>query len=103
MDSEIQARSVEESQRRDALVGRFLQSVLEAQDLFHIYLGSQLGLYAALRALDWATAADLAEATRLSERSVREWLVQQAEERSAEWERPFHTGNSMVVRKYVHV
>lgn len=67
MDAEIQALSVEESQRREALVGRFLQSMPEARDLFHIYLGRQLGLYAALRALDWATAADLAEATWLSE------------------------------------
>jgi len=78
MDSVIQAISVEESQRRDALVGRIFQSVLEAQDLFHIYLGSQLGLYDALRSQGWATSADLAEATQLSERYVREWLEQQA-------------------------
>ena len=78
MDSVIGTISVEESQRRDALVGRLFQSVLEAQDLFHIYLGSQLGLYGALRTLGWVTSAQLAEATQLSERYVREWLEQQA-------------------------
>ena len=52
--------------------------MLEAQDLFHIYLGSQLGLYDALHTQGWATFAQLAEATQLSERYVREWLEQQA-------------------------
>jgi len=78
MDSVIQDISQEESQRRDALVGRLFQSVLEAQDLFHIYLGSQLGLYDALRMQGIATSAELAEVAQLSERYVREWLEQQA-------------------------
>jgi 2-polyprenyl-3-methyl-5-hydroxy-6-metoxy-1,4-benzoquinol methylase len=78
MDSGVQALSAEESQRRDALVGRLFQSVLGAMDLFHVYLGSQLGLYDALGRRGWATSAELAGATQLSERYVREWLEQQA-------------------------
>jgi 2-polyprenyl-3-methyl-5-hydroxy-6-metoxy-1,4-benzoquinol methylase len=78
MNSVDQALSAEESQRRDALVGRLFQSVLGAQDLFHMYLGSQLGLYDALGRRGWATSAELAGATQLSERYVREWLEQQA-------------------------
>ena len=47
-------------------------------DIFHLYLGIQLGLYDALRRQGWATSIALAEATGLSERYVREWLEQQA-------------------------
>ena len=78
MDAVGQALSAEESQQRDALVGRLFQSVLGAMDLFHVYLGSQLGLYDALGRQGWATSAELAGATQLSERYVREWLEQQA-------------------------
>ncbi len=78
MDSLDQALSAEESQRRDVLVGRLFKSVLGAMDLFHVYLGSQLGLYEALGRRGWATSAELAGATQLSERYVREWLEQQA-------------------------
>jgi hypothetical protein len=70
--------SDEESQRRDILAGRLFQSVLGAMDLFHLYLGIQLGLYDALRQQGWATSGALAEALGLSERYVREWLEQQA-------------------------
>ena len=78
MDSVIQTLSVEEIQQRDALAGRLFQSMLGALDLFHVYLGSHLGLYDVLRAKGWATSAELALATQLSERYVREWLEQQA-------------------------
>ncbi len=44
-----------------------------------IHLGDQLGLYSALRAADTAmTSAELADATGLSERWVREWAYNQA-------------------------
>jgi 2-polyprenyl-3-methyl-5-hydroxy-6-metoxy-1,4-benzoquinol methylase len=78
MDSTDQALSAEETQRRDAFVDRLFQSVLGAMDLFHIYLGGQLGLYAALQERGALTSAELASATMLSERYVREWLEQQA-------------------------
>jgi 2-polyprenyl-3-methyl-5-hydroxy-6-metoxy-1,4-benzoquinol methylase len=78
MDSTEQALSGEEAQRRDAFVDRLFQSILGATDLFHIYLGGQLGLYAALQERGALTSAELASATSLSERYVREWLEQQA-------------------------
>jgi winged helix-turn-helix protein len=78
MDQAETALSDEESQRRDALAGRLFQSVLGAMDLFHMYLGNQLGLYNALSQQGWMAPAALAEATGLSERYVREWLEQQA-------------------------
>ncbi len=43
-----------------------------------IYLGDRLGLYRALQSTGPATSAELATATRLSERWVREWLRGQA-------------------------
>ncbi len=78
MDSVDQALSAEESEQRDALAGRLFQSVLGAMDLFHIYLGTQLGLYDALHRQGWATSVELAGTAGLSERYVREWLEQQA-------------------------
>lgn len=81
MDSRTQPDqplSPEEAQRRDALVGRFFQSMLGVLDYFHVYLGDRLGLYAALQRQGPATAAEVAQATGLSERYVREWLEQQA-------------------------
>jgi 2-polyprenyl-3-methyl-5-hydroxy-6-metoxy-1,4-benzoquinol methylase len=67
-----------EAQRRDALSGRLFQAILGAFDYLHIYLGDRLGLYAALQSLGGATSLELANATSLSERYVREWLEQQA-------------------------
>ena len=63
MDSVEQALSAEESEQREALASRLFQSVLGAMDLFHIYLGTQLGLYDALHRQGWATSAELASAT----------------------------------------
>src|SRR5690606_26769720 len=50
-----------------------------------IHLGDRLGLYAALAAADGPlTSAELAEATGLDERWVREWLANQAAARLVE-------------------
>ena len=68
----------EERERRDAFAGRLFQSLLDAMDLYHLYLGGQLGLYASLKAHSWMTSTELAAATALSERYVREWLEHQA-------------------------
>ena len=78
MDSADQPLSAEETQRRDALVGRLFQSMLGVLEYLHIYLGDRLGLYDALQQHGPATSAELAHAMGLAERYVREWLEQQA-------------------------
>lgn len=61
-----------------ALTQRLLESLPSALELLTIELGHRLGLYAALDAHGAATAAELARATGLGERQLREWLDQQA-------------------------
>ena len=63
--------------RRDALVERLFEAVLGFNDLYAVYLGDRLGLYAALRE-SAATSAEVAAATGCDERYVREWLEHQA-------------------------
>ena len=64
--------------RRDALAERLFQAVLGFNDLYAVYIGDRLGLYAALAERGPATSAELAEATGTHERYVREWLEHQA-------------------------
>lgn len=64
--------------RRDALVERLFQAVVGFFDVHAVDLGVRLGLYAALRDAGVATSGELAAATGLNERYVREWLEQQA-------------------------
>jgi 2-polyprenyl-3-methyl-5-hydroxy-6-metoxy-1,4-benzoquinol methylase len=64
--------------RRDALVGRLFMNAVGAFDLFSVYLGDRLGLYAALRERGALTPSELAEAAGIQERYAREWLEQQA-------------------------
>ena len=61
-----------------ALTRRLLDSLPSALELLTIELGHRLGLYAAVDALGAATASELARATGLGERQLREWLDQQA-------------------------
>ena len=63
--------------RQEALVEQLLQAANGVWDIFAVYLGDQLGLYRALVAMQPASAAELALATGLAERYVREWLEQQ--------------------------
>jgi 2-polyprenyl-3-methyl-5-hydroxy-6-metoxy-1,4-benzoquinol methylase len=70
--------AAEPSERRDALVERLFEATLGAMDVLAVYLGVRLGLYRALRERGPATAPELAAATGLNERYVREWLEQQA-------------------------
>jgi 2-polyprenyl-3-methyl-5-hydroxy-6-metoxy-1,4-benzoquinol methylase len=67
-----------DSARRDALVARLFTATIDALELFSVYLGSKLGLYAALRDGDAMTAAELAGRAGIAERYAREWLEQQA-------------------------
>ena len=65
------------SDRRDALVERLFEAVLGFNDVYSVYIGDRLGLYAAL-AEGAQTSAELASATGCDERYVREWLEHQA-------------------------
>src|SRR5688572_6974630 len=61
----------------DALVDRLFEAVLGMTDIYMVYIGDRLGLYAAL-AGGKSTEAELAKATSTDRRYVREWLEQQA-------------------------
>jgi len=62
----------------DALTARLLQSTIHALELYSIYLGKELGLYAALQSDEWVTPPDLARRAGIAPRYAREWLEQQA-------------------------
>jgi len=62
----------------DALTSRVLQSTTQALELFSIYLGKELGLYAALSSGARVRPAELAQTAGIAPRYAREWLEQQA-------------------------
>lgn len=64
--------------RSDALVERLFGAALGALELYSIYLGGELGLYAALAEHGPLTAGELADRTGIAPRYAREWLEQQA-------------------------
>jgi 2-polyprenyl-3-methyl-5-hydroxy-6-metoxy-1,4-benzoquinol methylase len=66
------------TERRDALVERLFMNAIGAFDLFSVFLGVRLGLYQALADQGALTTTELARATGLHERYVREWLEHQA-------------------------
>jgi 2-polyprenyl-3-methyl-5-hydroxy-6-metoxy-1,4-benzoquinol methylase len=70
--------AAEPTERRDALVERLFGSTLGALDVLSVYFGARLGLYRALADRGASSSEELAEATGLNERYVREWLEQQA-------------------------
>jgi SAM-dependent methyltransferase len=63
---------------RDALGERLFGALLGGMELLSVELGTQTGLYRALRDGGPATAGELAGRARISERYAREWLQQQA-------------------------
>lgn len=65
-------------ERRDALVGRALQSFQGVADVFAMYLGQRLGYYRSLWKDGPATPLELAARSGTNERYAREWLEQQA-------------------------
>ena len=67
-----------QDERRDALVGRALQSFQAVADVFAMYLGQRLGYYRSLWKDGPATAGELAARSGTNERYAREWLEQQA-------------------------
>ena len=68
----------QDTERRDALVGRLFEAAIGTLDVFCIYVGDRLGLYSALVDLGSATSSELAAASGTHERYAREWLEQQA-------------------------
>jgi SAM-dependent methyltransferase len=62
----------------EQLSDRLFQATIHTLELFGVYLGKRLGLYAALNAKGPLTAAGLAAAAGIAERYAREWLEQQA-------------------------
>jgi 2-polyprenyl-3-methyl-5-hydroxy-6-metoxy-1,4-benzoquinol methylase len=67
-----------ETDRRDALTERLLDSLLGSFDLLAVHLGLELGLYRALSEGGPANAAELAERAGIALRYAREWLEHQA-------------------------
>jgi len=62
---------------QETLINHLMEATCGVWDMFAVYLGDQLGLYAALAQVEAATSSELAAATGLAERYVREWLEQQ--------------------------
>ncbi|MGH9370574.1 MAG: SAM-dependent methyltransferase, partial [Vicinamibacterales bacterium] len=62
----------------EALTSRLLHSTIQTLEIFSIYLGKELGLYAALSSGAPLTPPELARATGIAPRYAREWLEQQA-------------------------
>src|SRR5690606_33600843 len=62
----------------EALSSRLLESAVQTLELFGVYIGKELGLYAAFVPDRTLTPAALAERAGIAERYAREWLEQQA-------------------------
>lgn len=62
----------------DALAARVLHATIEALEVYGIYLGKTLGLYAALHAAGPLSPPELAARAAIAPRYAREWLEQQA-------------------------
>ncbi len=63
---------------RQALCDRLVAAAVDTLEMFGVYLGRRLGLYATLHAAGPLTTAGLASAAGIAERYAREWLEQQA-------------------------
>lgn len=61
----------------EALASRLLQSTIHALELYGIYLGKELGLYATLASDRPVTPSELAREAGIAPRYAREWLEQQ--------------------------
>src|SRR5215216_8197760 len=62
----------------DEITGRIFSSLVNALELFCVYVGDQLGFYRALHEGGAATPGELAARVGTNERYTREWLEQQA-------------------------
>jgi 2-polyprenyl-3-methyl-5-hydroxy-6-metoxy-1,4-benzoquinol methylase len=66
------------AQAEAALVDRLFEATIGTLELFSVYLGSRLGLYATLADGRARTAPELARDAGIAPRYAREWLEQQA-------------------------
>lgn len=78
MSTAIQFDNQVHSSRRDAFMEQIVNAVNGYFKVYSIYLGSRLGLYAALAHGQALTSRELAVRTGTNERYIREWLEQQA-------------------------
>jgi SAM-dependent methyltransferase len=62
----------------EALAARLFTSALGTLDLFHIYIGQQLGLYVLLSSDGALSSLEVADRSGMHPRYAREWLEQQA-------------------------
>jgi len=62
----------------ERLTDRLFQAMIQTLELFGVYLGKRLGLYATLQARGPLTPSGFASAAGIAERYAREWLEQQA-------------------------
>jgi SAM-dependent methyltransferase len=62
----------------EALTARLLQSTIQTLEVYGVYLGKALGLYAALQADGPLSPPELAVRAGIAPRYAREWLEQQA-------------------------
>jgi 2-polyprenyl-3-methyl-5-hydroxy-6-metoxy-1,4-benzoquinol methylase len=62
----------------ERLTDRLFQAMIHTLELFGVYVGKRLGLYATLRAKGPLTPSGLASAAGIAERYAREWLEQPA-------------------------
>lgn len=67
-----------EANSSTTLVERLFAASLGAFDLFSVYLGERLGLYAALASTNSLSPEELADTTSIDVRYAQEWLEQQA-------------------------
>src|SRR5919112_2158120 len=64
--------------RGEQLVERLFGATIQTLELFSVYFGTELGLYAALARVDGLTVDQLATETGIHPRYAQEWLEQQA-------------------------
>jgi hypothetical protein len=67
-----------ETARRDELVERLFGATIGTLELFGVYLGDHLGLYAALAGAGALEPDELARRAGIAPRYAQEWLEQQA-------------------------
>jgi 2-polyprenyl-3-methyl-5-hydroxy-6-metoxy-1,4-benzoquinol methylase len=78
MPTELIELTEAEQQAREEFSGRLFMAGLQALELFTVWLGDALGLFAALAESGDVTSAELAKTAGVDERYAREWLEQQA-------------------------
>lgn len=66
------------AEQTEEFAGRLFEAYISCLEVLAVQLGDDLGLYRALAAAGWSTAAGLAAMAGIHERYAQEWLEQQA-------------------------